>query len=317
MREVRDQIRRRTGARLSDSPFVLGAHVQYIHTYIHTYIHIYSPDSGALIQVRLATGCSTCGGAAASSSACRETLPASTACTLLTSYWEGVCLYQGCGWSDCLCPCLSVCRALLHLSPFYSLVVDPSAVAFMHIFNGLLLAQELEEEDRDKDKSKDIKSKDIKSKEKDKDKSKDSGADGADLFSCAAAAFSLEEIKAWLAKQSSAAQHMNGMPRHATMRLILTHIYTGHDRLNYCDATRRRRGAEEEGPEPGGGGGGQESVPDSDGRAGGQLGGPAHPAPLRPPCGNPPCSAIQIQPRTRVKEGQGRGVGLHYQKRGK
>lgn len=173
----------------------------------------------------------------------------------------------------CLFVCLFLCRALLHLSPFYSLVVDPSAVAFMHIYNGLLLAPEPEEEEeegrdngKDKDKEKEkgrIKSKD---KQKEKEKSKDT-ADEADLFSCAAATFSLEEVRAWLAKQSSAAQLKNG---------TLDYSRIVDDRMNYNDfAIRRGRRRHQEEEEEGQGG--QDSVPDRNGCPGGQLRGPAHP----------------------------------------
>jgi hypothetical protein len=167
------------------------------------------------------------------------------------------------------------CRALLHLSPFYSLVVDPSAVAFMHIYNGLLLAQELEEEDKEKDTEKEKDKENSRSKSRNKSKSKDKEkdkdrvtADGVDLFSCAAATFSLEEVRVWMAKQSSAAQLKNGM---------LDYCRSGDDRMNHNGFTirrgcRRRRQEEEEEDQ-----GGQDSVHYRHGCSGGQLRGPAHP----------------------------------------
>jgi hypothetical protein len=181
-----------------------------------------------------------------------------------------------------LCP--NLCRALLQLSPFYSLVVDPSAMAFMQIYHALFVAQE---EDANSDN----------------DNDKDSKADKADdLFSCAAAAFSLEDAKVWIAKQSSAGSLRNGS------FLINEHVHGQPDLsvLSLCAARGRCLEEEVEG--------GQEAVPDCDRRAGGQLGGPSRPAQVRSHGGDPPGSAIPSPTRVSERATEGCGSDLHREK---
>ena len=189
-----------------------------------------------------------------------------------------------------LCP--NLCRALLQLSPFYSLVVDPSAMAFMQIYHALFVAQE-EDADSDNDKVKD----------------KDSKADKAErkevsdeLFSCAAAAFSLEDAKVWIAKQSSAGSLRNGS------FLINEHVHGQPDLsvLSLCAARGRCLEEEVEG--------GQEAVPDCDRRAGGQLGRPSRPAQVRSHGGDPPGSAIPSPTRVSERATEGCGSDLHREK---
>ena len=67
-------------------------------------------------------------------------------------------------------------------------------MAFMQIYNALFLAKE-EDTDSEKDKNKDNKA--------DKADKAERKEVSDEVFSCAAATFSLEEVKVWITKQSA------------------------------------------------------------------------------------------------------------------